>query len=465
MGTMTGPLAKLPAKLPEEAADFLAAHPETRTVDAIFADLSGIVRGKRYPIDHLAKLYGGEIAMPASVYLLDATGESHDPGGRGFSDGDPDAGVRVVPGSLKPVPWADRPSCQVMITLVEKDERPYPFEPRNLLARVAERFAALDLRPVVAFELEFYLLDRERRPDGAPQPPVSPVTGVRDRGTQVYGMAEIDAFAALLDEVTQACAAQDIPSSAITAEYAPGQFEINLQHVADPMLAADHCVLFKRAVKGVARRHGVQASFMAKPYLDQTGCGLHLHISLQDKTGRNVFDGGAAPASAVLEHAVGGILDIMPESMAMLAPNVNSFRRFQPNVFVPIRRTWGFENRSTALRIPLGRGAARRIEHRVAGADANPYLALATALAGIHHGITNEIAPPPAFEGNAGFAFDQDLPFRPRPALARLVESEVLTDYLGPEYPRLYAACKTKELEAFERHIGTREYDWYLQPE
>ena len=458
---MTGPLAKLP----KEAADFLAAHPETRTVDAIFADLSGIVRGKRYPIDHLAKLYGGAVAMPASVYLLDATGESHDPGGRGFSDGDPDAGVRVVPGSLKPVPWADRPGCQVMITLVEEDERPYPFEPRNLLARVAARFAELDLRPVVAFELEFYLVDRERAPDGTPQPPMSPVTGARDRGTQVYGMAEVDAFAALLDDVTQACAAQDIPSSAITAEYAPGQFEINLQHVADPMLAADHCVLFKRAVKGVARRHGVQASFMAKPYLDQTGCGLHLHISLQDKTGRNVFDGGEAPASATLEHALGGILEIMPESMAFLAPNVNSFRRYQPNVFVPIRRTWGFENRSTALRIPLGRGESRRIEHRIAGADANPYLTLATALAGIHHGITNEIAPPPAFEGNAGFAFDEDLPFRPRPALARLVESEVLADYLGPEYPRLYAACKTEELKAFERHIGAREYAWYLQPE
>ncbi len=458
---MTGPLAKLP----KEAVDFLAAHPETRTVDAIFADLSGIVRGKRYPIDQLAKLYGGAIAMPASVYLLDATGESHDPGGRGFSDGDPDAGVRIVPGSLKPVPWADRPGCQVMITLVEEGERPYPFEPRNLLARVAERFAELDLRPVVAFELEFYLVDRERGPDGAPQPPVSPVTGARDRGTQVYGMAEVDAFAALLDDVTQACAAQDIPSSAMTAEYAPGQFEINLQHVADPMLAADHCVMFKRAVKGVARRHGVQASFMAKPYLDQTGCGLHLHISLQDKTGRNVFDGGEAPASATLEHALGGILEIMPESMAFLAPNVNSFRRYQPNVFVPIRRTWGFENRSTALRIPLGRGEARRIEHRIAGADANPYLALATALAGIHHGITNEIAPPPAFEGNAGFAFDEELPFRPRPALARLVESEVLADYLGTEYPRLYAACKTEELKAFERHISAREYAWYLQPD
>jgi glutamine synthetase len=190
-----------------------------------------------------------------------------------------------------------------------------------------------------------------------------------------------------------------------------------------------------------------------------------MHLSLQDRQGRNVFDGGRAPASAELEHAVGGVLATLPEAMAFLAPNVNSFRRFQPNLFVPIRRCWGFENRSTALRIPLGRDAARRIEHRVAGADANPYLALATFLAGVHHGLTHKIAPPPPFEGNAGFARDEDLPFRPRPALARLRESEVLAGYFGADYPGLYAACKSAELDAFENHIDAREYAWYLQPD
>ena len=463
---MTKPLVKLP----QEARDFLKAHPGIESVDAIFADLSGILRGKRYPIDYLAKLYGGEVAMPASVYLLDTMGASHDPGGIGFSDGDPDAAVRVVPGSLKPVPWAARPTCQLMTTLVIADGAtdagaPYPYEPRNVLARVAARFAELELTPVVAMELEFYLIDPKRTEAGAPQPPISPLTGTRDTGTQVYGMAEVTAFDALLDEVAKACAAQDVPVGATTAEYAPGQYEINLQHVDDPLLAVDHSVLFKRALKAVAQRHGVRASLMAKPYLDQAGSGLHMHLSLLDRGGRNVFDGGEAPASAALEHAVGGVLATLPEAMAILAPNVNSFRRFQPNLFVPIRRSWGFENRSTALRIPLGRGAARRIEHRVAGADANPYLALAAFLAGIHHGLTHKIAPPPPFEGNAGFARDTDLPFRLRPALARLRESEVLADYFGAEYPGLYAACKSAELDAFENHIDAREYAWYLQPE
>ncbi len=459
-------MSKLPAKAAREAAKFLAAYPGTSAVDAIFADLTGVVRGKPYPIDHLAKILGDGLAFPASVFLLDTMGECHNPNGFGISDGDPDRVCTVVPGSLKPVPWSERPTCQVMVTLSDQDGTPYPFEPRNVLARVLARFAELKLRPVVAFELEFYLIDRERAANGSPQPPISPLNGRRDSGTQVYGMAEVDAYAALLDDITQACAAQDISTGAITTEYAPGQFEINLQHSDDPLLAADQCVMFKRAVKGVSRRHNLQATFMPKPYPAEAGSGLHMHISLLDRAGRNVFDGGkAARVSPTLEYAVAGILDILPESMTFLAPNVNSFRRYVPNIFVPIRRTWGFENRSVALRIPQGAGDARRIEHRVAGADANPYLALATALAGIHHGIIRKLTPLPAFEGNAGFEPDPDLPFRPRRALEILGATHVLDAYLGADYVSTYAACKSAEYDKFESHISAQEYVWYLQPE
>ncbi|MHA1600414.1 MAG: glutamine synthetase family protein [Alphaproteobacteria bacterium] len=459
-------MSKLPAKATREAAKFLAAHPDTGAVDAIFADLSGVVRGKRYPVDHLAKLLGDGLAFPASVLLLDTLGECHNPNGLGYSDGDPDRVCKVVPGSLKPVPWSERPTCQVMVTLSELDGTPYPFEPRNILARVLARFAELELRPVVAFELEFYLIDRERTASGSPQPPISPLSGRRDSGTQVYGMAEVDAYSALLDDITQACAAQGVSTGAITAEYAPGQFEINLQHSDDPLLAADQCVMFKRAVKGVSRRHELQATFMPKPYMSEAGSGLHMHMSLLDRAGRNVFDGGkAATVSPTLEHAVAGVLDILPESMTFLAPNVNSFRRYVPNIFVPIRRSWGLENRSVALRIPMGPGDARRIEHRVAGADANPYLALSTALAGIHHGITRKLTPPPAFEGNAGFEHDPDLPFRPRRALDSLLASNILDEYFGADYLSTYAACKSGEYDKFESQISAQEYTWYLQPE
>jgi len=458
---MTKPIPK-PSR---DVAKFLAAHPDLVHVDAIFADLSGVVRGKRYPIAQLEKIMTDGLAFPGSVFLLDTMGHSHDPAGIGFSDGDPDRIAKAIPGTLKPAPWSDPPSCQVMVTLSHGDGTPHEYEPRNVLAAQVARFADLGLSPVVAFELEFYLIDPVRGDTGAPQPPLSPVTGQRESGTQVYGMVEVDAYAGLLDEIARACAAQDIETGAITAEYAPGQFEINLQHVDDPLRAADQCVMFKRAVKGVARRHGYQVTFMPKPYLDTAGSGLHLHVSLLDKRGRNVFDGGREAASPILKHAIAGILDTLPESLAILAPNVNSFRRYLPDTFVPIRRCWGFENRSVALRVPLGPGSARRIEHRMAGADANPYLTLATALAGIHHGITNKLEAPPPSEGNAGYAYDEALPFRARRALERLAQSPVLAAYFGATYVEAYVACKQAELEAFENEITAKEYAWYLQAE
>jgi glutamine synthetase len=457
--------AKTDGGLPRAAAQLLAAHPDIKWVDAIYADLSGVVRGKRYPVADLSKLMSGTMGVPGSVFLLDTAGNSHDPDGYGFADGDPDSPVRADPATLKPVPWAAVPTAQVLLRFYEKDGSPFRFEPRSVAGRALARFAELKLRPVVAFELEFYLVDRERVAAGAPQPPLSPVTGQRDRETQVYAMNDVDAYAAVLQDVFEACADQDIPCGAISSEYAPGQFEINLHHLEDPLLAADHAVMFKRAVKGVARRHGMQATFMAKPYPEEAGSGLHLHISLLDGAGRNVFDGGKKPASAALLHAIGGVLDLMPESMALLCPNVNSFRRFKPNIFTPMRRCWGYENRSVALRVPLGDGAARRIEHRIAGADANPYLVLATLLAGVHHGLANAIDPGPPFEGNAGASYDPDVPFRPRRALERLQAGGPLTGYIGEDYARVYAACKLAELDSFESEITDREYAWYLQAE
>jgi glutamine synthetase len=451
--------------LPKEAAQLLAAHPETKWIDAIYADLSGVVRGKRYPIDQLGKLLSGTMATPGSVFLLDTSGASNDPCGYGFADGDPDSPVRADAATLKPVPWSEAPTAQVLLRFYEKDGRPFRFEPRTVAAKALARLAELKLRPVVAFELEFYLIDRERAEDGAPQPPVSPMTGRRDRETQVYAMSNVDAYATILQEIVEACAAQDIPCGAISSEYAPGQFEINLHHLEDPLLAADHAVMFKRVVKGVARRHGLRATFMAKPYPDQAGSGLHLHISLLNQAGRNVFDGGKKPASPSLLHAIGGVLDLMPESMALMCPNVNSYRRFKPNIFTPVRRSWGYENRSVALRVPLGDGGARRIEHRIAGADANPYLVLATLLAGVHRGLAEKIDPGPPFEGNAGDAYDPEVPFRPRRALERLQAGGPLADYLGEEYLRVYAACKLAELDSFESEISDREYAWYLQAE
>ena len=258
-----------------------------------------------------------------------------------------------------------------------------------------------------------------------------------------------------------------MPASVATNEFAPGQYEINLHHVEDPLMAADHCALLRNLVQRIALRHGMgshgmEATFMAKPFLPLTGNGMHVHLSLLDKTGRNVFDDGSELGSESLRHAVGGIMETMSPGMAVYEPNINAFRRFAPNQFVPVTRSWGANNRSVAFRIPTGESNNRRIEHRMASADANPYLVLATVLAGLHHGITHKLEPGEPTSENACGTIDPDLPTSWEAALDRTQSSELMAEYLTQEAVELYCETKRGEMEMFLDHVSPREYEWYL---
>lgn len=449
------------ARLAELAA-FLDAHPEVDHVDACLVDVCGIIRGKRYPRGDLEKLFRSGLQFPFSTYYLDVTGHCADPCGRGISDGDPDGLCLPLPGTLVPTPWIGPSAAQVLVTMTAGDGTPARVEPRNVAAAVLERLRALEFTPTIAFELEFFLLDESADGEGRPQPPVSPLTGLRDESTQVYGVDEVHGFADLFGDVERASAAQHVPASVTTAEFAPGQYEINLRHVDAPLKAADHCALLRHMVKGVARRRGVRATFMPKPFPGRAGNGMHVHMSLRDASGHNVFDDGSAAGSETLRHAIGGLLVTMADAMAVFAPSINSYRRFGPRLYVPVTKSWGVDNRSVAIRIPAGPPASRRFEHRVAGADANPYLVLAVLLAGIHHGITERIDPGPLWSGSACEELDEDIPFELPRALARLRASDILRDYLGEDYVALYCATKEAELASFLDEITPREYVWYL---
>ncbi len=447
--------------------NYLKEHPETRYLDAFYSDLSGIVRGKRYPIAGADKVFRSGLMMPGSSFLLAVNGECMDPCGIGYSDGDPDEFGVIVENSLNPMPWAQVPTAQVQLTMQDQYGEPYYYEPRNVLKRVVEQFASLNLTPVVAFELEFYLFDLKRDKSNQLRPPVAPLTGKRNTETQVYSLAELEDYALFIEEVISACEIQNIKTGAITAEYAPGQFEINLEHLNDPLKAADHAARFKRIVRGVARKHNMQASFMSKPYLDNAGSGLHMHMSLIDTDGNNAFDGGGQFGnddcmSPTLKAAIAGLLEAHPESMLFFAPNSNAFRRYVPNIFVPTAPSWGLENRSVAVRIPKSPGKARRIEHRVAGADANPYLLLAALLAGMHHGITEQLEPGPEWQGNASDKLSSQVPFDLESAAKKLVQSDILNHYLGSKYIDAYTECKRLEFEAFEQRNIRDESSWYL---
>jgi glutamine synthetase len=273
---------------------------------------------------------------------------------------------------------------------------------------------------------------------------------------------KLDEFSSVLSAIETACAAQSVPTTTMISEYGAGQFEVNLAHQDDAVRAADHAALLRRAVQAVARAAGMNASFMSKPFADQSGSGLHIHLSLKNASGENVFDSASDHGELLLGQAVAGLQATLAESMALFAPNINVYRRFKADEFVPVTRDWGENNRSVAFRLPIGEGANRRLEHRVAGAEANPYLVMAAVLAGVHYGLSNRLHPGAKHAGNAGAAIDTSLPLTPWDAFRAIETAEILPGYLGADYGKIYAEVKQAEFDAFMADAFPREFDWYL---
>jgi glutamine synthetase len=441
-----------PLKDPAEAVfrDFLERWPETRTVDLILPDLVGVARGKRMPKASLAAALEGGLGFPSSVYALDTTGANVDASGLIWEEGDANRPVILDLATLAPVPWRAG-GTQILGGLQGDDGGPFFADPRAVLQKVVDRLAVLGLTPTVALELEFYLLPESHRPGRGPPHPIE------HGAIQVYGMDDLeakDAFFATLDGFAEA---QGLPAKGAVAEYAPGQFEVNLGHVSPALTAADHAFMLKRAVKAAARAHDLSATFMAKPFADQAANGLHVHVSLLDADGHNRF----AADEAALHQALGGLQATMAEAMLIFAPNANSYRRLRPRSYAPLAPSWGYNNRTVALRIPDGPLIARRIEHRVAGADANPYLALAAVLAGIHHGLEAGLDPGPPITGNAYDQVEPSLPTSWERAIDAMAAAERLPAYLGTDFCRLFRICRAAERDRYDDVISPIEYSWY----
>ena len=449
--------------LTDEAAAFMAANPDTKHLDAFIIEISGQPAGKRYPVDDLPKLYKNGSQLCAGTYTLDVLGNCADPLGHGFSDGDPDADIRPVPRTLTKMPWSAIPRAQCMMQMFQAGtDTPMWFEPRHVLQTVVDRFKADGLMPVQALELEFYLTDLEREPGETPKAPFSPRTGARETAGRVFRLDVLDEFGDVLDAIEANCHAQGIPAQAVSSEYGPSQFEINLVHTDDPIRAADDAALMRRCVSETARSKGYEATFMAKPYDGQSGSGLHIHVSVLDENGHNIFSDNIGTADDRLGHAVAGLQASMAESMAVFAPHVNAFRRFEANQYTPVTPDWGDNNRSMAFRIPASDPGNRRIEHRIAGADANPYLTLAAVLAGMHHGLTHKMTPTEKGTGNVGENLDPTIPFTIWEALDRMTDAPILAEYWGEKYLEMYRTVKLAEFRDFMATIHPREYDWYL---
>lgn len=448
-----------------EAEAFFAKHPEIDAIDIIFTNMCGVPRGKRLRQHEVLGVYKAGRFLPGSVVIVDITGRDTVETGLVWEDGDADRQVWAIPGTLVASPWAGPGAAQFLTGFYELDGTPNDLDPRHVLGAVIDRMAGLGYTPDVAVELEFYLVDAKRGPDGRPRPARSPVTGETPSDIQVYGLTEMDDFRAFFDDLYAAADAQGLPLEAAISEYAPGQFEMTLAHRPDALRACDEAIMHKRMVKAVAARHGMEATFMAKPFEESAGNGMHLHASLLDSAGNNAFASDAPQGTPLLAHAIAGMQATMADAFLIFAPNANSYRRFKANSYAPIAPTWGVNNRTVSFRVTAGPAPTRHVEHRIGGADANPYLAMAAMLAGMCHGIENKLDPGTPVVGN-GYEATVDVPPMPGnwfAAVERFEQSALMKDYLGARFVKMYSIVKRTEQERFFAAVPVLDYEWYLR--
>ena len=445
----------------KEAAEFLAAHPETVQIQAYLTDPSGVARGKVLRPEELKTAYRDGRPLPCSILSLDMLGVDVLETGLVWEEGDSDRPCLPVAGTLTHAPWHDVPTAQLILTSYERDGSPTPADPRHALARTVAALEKLGVKPVVAIELEFYLVDRDAAAAGRLKPPAAP-NGFAPAHHQAYLMQDLEDFSPFLNDVFDGARRMGLPARTLISEYSPGQFEIVLEHRTDAMRAADDAILYKRLVKGMAERHGLVATFMAKPYAELSGSGMHVHVSLADDSNENLFAGNGADLTPHLAHAIGGLEATMGESMAFFAPNANSYRRFRPNSYAPLAPAWAVDNRSVPLRVTSGRPETRHLEHRVCGADANPYVALAIVLAGIAEGLEKKIAPSAPITGDGYGKMKPTLPANWWKAIETARNSDFASERLG-EFANIFLTIKEAECDRFFAAIGSTDIEWYLR--
>jgi glutamine synthetase len=449
---------------PAEAEAFLSAHPEIEAFDIILHDANGIGRGKIIRRHELLSFYNSGRHLPISILGLDICGEDVHETGLIWDQGDGDLRAWPIPGTLKPLHNTQPPRGEVFMSMYMLDGAPMTSDPRHALRRQVDALAAEGLHPSGAFELEFFLLDPERGADGKMQPARDVLDGRSSRKTEVYSVDHLHGMLPLFSDVYAGAAKAGIKAETLISEYAPGQYELTLHYRTDVMQAADDLMRLKRIVRAQARAHGVVACFMAKPNENYAGSGMHFHVSMLDNAGKNIFvEADEGKWNPTILHALGGLKATMAEAMLVFAPHANSWRRFASQSYAPVSPSWGVNNRSVALRIPAGDIKARRIEHRPAGVDANPYLVAATVLAGIRHGMRHQIDPGPETTGN-GYE-DEDgaaIPTDWKQAIEAAKGSTFLKDALGEDMHRTFTAIKAAEYARVMRTVSEVDFDLYL---
>ena len=427
---------------------------ENPPIIAEACDLNGIWRGKRIPLSQLKKVLTNGIRIPMSASCVDIWGADLIDSPYLFESGDAD-GYGMHTG-IGPIPFFSNKNDSVLIPLWLFDNRMdiSPIDPRHILNSIYQKFKDLHLSPVIAFEYEFYLYDENE---------IKNLNFETQKFINVLSINDIEKHELFFDELYNLCKKTNIPMEGISSENAPNQYEVNLKHIDDPLKAADQAVFFKRFIKGIAQKHKKRATFMAKPFPNISGSGMHVHFSLLDKDKNNVFNNNTELGSNMLKYAVGGILDCLKESTLILAPHFNSYKRLRPGSHAPINICWGYENRTAAIRIPGGEFNSKRIEHRVAGADANPYLVLSSILSSALYGILEKKEPPKPITGDTYEKNLMQIPQSWDQAINDFENSKKNKNFYFDTFCNVFRSCKKQELEGFNSRIENYEFKTYMK--
>ncbi|WP_425038374.1 glutamine synthetase family protein [Primorskyibacter sp. S187A] len=443
-------------ELPEAARSYLDGR-RLDEVECVIADLPGIARGKAVPASKFARQ--SHFYLPDSIFYQTITGDWGEAAGDGgFVERD----MTLVPdmSTATAAPWTGDWTLQVIHDAQERDGTPIPFAPRNVLKRVVQLYRDLGLEPVVAPEMEFFLVARNIDPAQS----IKPMMGRSGRpaaARQAYSMTAVDEFGPVIDDIYDFAEAQGFEIDGITQEGGAGQLEINLRH-GDPVKLADEVFYFKRLIREAALRHDCFATFMAKPIEDEPGSAMHIHHSMIDvASGQNAFSGPQGGETDMFYNFIAGLQTYMPAALAVMAPYVNSYRRFVKDHAAPINLEWGRDNRTTGIRVPLSSPGSRRVENRIAGMDCNPYLAIAASLACGLLGMKHELRPARQFKGDA-YEGEGDIPQVLGQALELFDGADDLHDVLGRDFCRVYGIVKRAEYEEFLQVISPWEREHLL---
>lgn len=431
-------------------------------IECLVPDMNGIARGKVLPAPKFLKtVRDGSLRIPSSVYLVTVTGDyPEEEYGHVSPDTDPDVELRPDAGTIRFVPGYKTPTAFVIADGFHRDGSPVAISPRHILRCVLDLYAERGWRPVVAPELEFFLTMVNTDPDLPLQPPAGR-SGRAETASHPYGLEAITEYEDLIEDIYEHCEKAELDIDTLIHESGAAQLEINFRH-GDPLELADQVLLFKRLVRQVALKHGVYATFMAKPMENQPGSAMHLHQSVVDAaTGRNLFSTANGGDTAMFRGYIAGLQRLLPQVAPLFAPNVNSFRRMAPQFDAPINVQWGYDNRSCGLRVPISDAANRRIENRLPGADANPYLAMASSLICGYLGVTQRMQPTKPVAGSA-YKMSRTLPRTLHEALDRLMKCKLVKQKLGGEFIEAFHAIKQSELDRYQAVISSWEREHLL---